>query len=130
MPTREILYQGNISIRNLPINFNESDREIFGSSLKSTIPATMLLQLDDISVNSDSILFRGCTVLPESFPPSPDVLDAWTGSIPNIKFILKECIFRRYENIDRKTFWITDEWSKAYFHWMTDALPRLFAIKK
>ena len=30
---------------------------------------------------------------------------------------------------DRDVFWITDTWSKYYFHWMTDALPRLFTIR-
>ena len=32
--------------------------------------------------------------------------------------------------IDRDVFWITDTWSKNYFHWMTDALPRLFTIRE
>jgi Glycosyltransferase 61 len=25
--------------------------------------------------------------------------------------------------------WITDDWSMAYFHWITDALPRLYAVR-
>lgn len=25
--------------------------------------------------------------------------------------------------------WITDQWSRNYFHWITDALPRIFALR-
>lgn len=32
--------------------------------------------------------------------------------------------------MDRDVFWITDSWSKGYFHWMTDALPRLFTVRE
>jgi len=38
-------------------------------------------------------------------------------------------IFRRGKSLESGV-WIIDEWSNGYFHWLTDALPRLVASNK
>ena len=91
------------------------------------MPATALIHLKDVSANSDGMLFRGSKVLSESFP-SPQLICNWVGSRGYLKFLVKNFIFRHHTSIDRDAFWITDTWSGGYFHWITDALPRLLAI--
>ena len=130
MSNQETLYQDSISIRKLPINFNQADLALFEHELKREIPATTLLHLEEININSDGILFRGSRILPESF-----VTPKFWGPKAKLKFFVR--LFRhilfRHIDIDRinsDVFWITDNWSQPYFHWMTDALPRLFTIRE
>lgn len=129
MSNQETLCSGGISMRKLPVNFNPSDLRLFEHELKREIPATALLHLENITVYPAGMLFRGCKVLPESFP-APQVKDAWVGSKAHLKFMVRNCLFRHRQNMERAAFWITDTWSKGYFHWLTDALPRLFTIRE
>ncbi len=128
MSNQEILCHDSISIRKLPINFNQADLGLFEHELEKAIPATALLHLEDVTVNPDSRIFRGSKVLPESFPNSRFV-DASVGRKAKLKILVKDLLFRHHKRIDRDVFWITDTLSKNYFHWMTDALPRLFTIQ-
>lgn len=76
MSDQEILYPDSISIRTLPVNFNQADLGLFEHELKKAIPATALLQLEDVLVDPAGIIFRGSKVLPESFP-NPSFVDTW-----------------------------------------------------
>jgi len=66
-------------------------------------------------------------MLPESFA-FPVELDQWKRrSI--FKFLVTNYLFRKRRKIENEVLWITDYWSKGYFHWMTDALTRLFVVR-
>ena len=127
MSNQEILYSESISRRTLPVNFNHADIGLFEHELKKTIPATTLLHLKDYSVNPAGIIFPGCNILPESFP-DPRFLDDWGGLKAKLKIGVFNLLFRRHKMLKHVVFWISDTWSNNYFHWMTDTLPRLFAI--
>jgi len=129
MSNREILYPDSISIRTLPVNFNQADLGLFEHELKKTIPATALLRLEDVVINPAGIIFRGSIVLPESFP-NPRLVDTWAGPKARLKILAKYFLARHHKKMGRDAYWITDSWSKGYFHWMTDALPRLFTIRE
>tara|TARA_B100000446_G_scaffold23384_1_gene18988 strand:- start:137 stop:1168 length:1032 start_codon:yes stop_codon:yes gene_type:complete len=129
MSNQEILYSESISIRNLPTNFNHADLRLFEHELKKSIPATTLLHFADFSINTSGIIFCGSKVLPESFP-DPRFLDDWAGLKAKLKIGVINLLLKHHKMIDRDVFWITDTWSKFYFHWMTDALPRLFTIRE
>lgn len=129
MSNQETLYQDSISIRKLPINFNQADLALFESELKKDIPATKLFQLENINVNPHGIIFRGTKIFVESFA-SPKHLDPWLTPKAKLKFFVKNNLFRHIEKIDSDVFWFTDNWSGNYFHWISDALPRLFAIRE
>ncbi len=128
MSNQEILYQDSISIRKLPINLDRADLALFERELKKDIPATKLLQLENINANHDGIIFRGSQIFPESFVASK-YLDALLKPKARLKFIVKNYLFRHIKKIDSEVFWFTDNWSHLYFHWITDTLPRLFAIR-
>ena len=129
MSNQETLYQDSISIRKLPINLDRADFPLFEHELKKEIPATNLLRLENVNVNPEGIIFRGNKIFLESFA-SPKYLYAWLKPKAKLKFLIKNRLFRNIEKIDSEVFWFTDNWSNLYFHWITDALPRLFAIRE
>lgn len=129
MSDKEVLYEESLSTRKLPINLNQADLRFFEHELNRVIPATVLLHLKNITINTDGILFCGRKVLPESFA-SPNYIYPRPGRKARLKSFIKNHLFRNISKIDSEAVWITDDWSKGYFHWMTDALPRLFTIRE
>ena len=126
---QEILYQDSISIKPLPENIHQNDWGLFEHELQRTIPETKLLQLKNATVNPDSVVFHKNRILPESFP-NPNFGFSRLGFRTGIKLLLRNfLVYRSHQNIGQDAFWITDIWSKGYFHWITDTLPRLFTIK-
>jgi hypothetical protein len=122
-----ILLTESVSKRKLPANLKEGDLELFSHELERVIPETKLLELRNVRVNPDGILFKRGRILPESFA-FPLSRANWTGrSI--LKFIAGNYLFRRRRTFPQKALWIVDDWSYGYFHWLTDALPRLFVVK-
>jgi len=128
MPNYELLHKNSISKRKLPVNFNKEDIKLFEHELKRDIPETTLLHLADVKISPDGKLFRGSKLLPESFP-YPHNTNTWKGYKAWLKFLAANCISRHPKQIDQEVLWITDTWSLGYFHWLTDALPRLFTIR-
>jgi capsular polysaccharide biosynthesis protein len=125
---QEILCEESVAVRKLPANFEQADFGLFGHELKRVITATVLRRLEGITVHPAGILFRGSEVLPESFP-SPHYLDAWSGSGDELKARIKNDLLKAHRRLERDAVWVTDIWSQGYFHWMTDALPRLFTMR-
>lgn len=121
------LCRARLSRRKLPANFIEADSCLFEHEIERMIPATNLLKLSGIEVNPYGILFRGNEVLPESFP-SPRHLDTWVN--PKLKWgFLRRLHSLTYKRLEQDVVWFTDIWSAGYFHWVTDALPRLFVSR-
>ncbi len=123
--------QSSISVRNLPVNFDQADLKLFEHELERVIPTAELLHLEDVTLTSASMLFKGLKILPVSFP-SYDYINT-LGFKDKLTFLCKNYllrfIFRDRERFDFDAICVTDIWSRAYFHWMTDALPRLFTIR-
>jgi capsular polysaccharide biosynthesis protein len=122
------LCEETLSVRRLPENFDERDRILFGHELNRVIPATQLLELDHVNVNSDPIVFRAGRVLAESFGYR-DQFIRWAKSRNLLKFFIRNYVFKSGQRLENKALWIIDNWSSAYFHWLVDALPRLYVIR-
>ena len=120
------IYAEAVAKRKLPVNFNHNDLALFEGELFRTIPATQLLRFSDVLVSSEGLLFKGTKILPESFA-FPYHLDDWP-SRSIFKFLVTNYAFRRRRRIE-DALWITDYWSTGHFHWLTDALTRLFVIR-
>lgn len=121
------IYAERISKRKLPLNFNQDHLALFGQELQRAIPETRLLRFQDIRVSSEGLLFSGVNLLPQSFA-FPHHLEDWKlRSL--FKFIATNYLFRRRRRLDTEVLWITDYWSEAFFHWLTDALTRLYAVR-
>lgn len=113
--------------RKLPINFDHAQLPIFEHELQRPIPQSHLLRFRNIRVSSDGLLFKGARILPESFA-FPNHLEEWKlRSV--VKFLALNYFVRRHERIESEVLWITDYWSNGYFHWIADALARLYVVR-
>lgn len=121
------LYPESFSIRRLPANFKQQDLALFNHELQMAIPETSLLELRNVRVSSEGLLFSGRRLLPESFA-FPANMKQWRRR-SLIKFFARNYLVRRTRTIERDALWITDDWSNGYFHWLTDALTRLYVMR-
>jgi hypothetical protein len=121
------LYDETVATRNLPVNFNQDHLPLFKHEFERTIPQIRLLKFRDVRVSSDGLLFGGLRILPESFA-FPHHLKAWKRRSV-IKFLLTNYFSRRLRRVEGDVLWITDYWSREYFHWIADALSRLFVVR-
>ncbi len=116
----------SVSHRTLPVNFNPDDVQLFQHEFEKDIPQSELLKFENVRVSSEGLIFKGTRILPESFAYAFE-LDEWKRrSI--LKFLVTNYFVRRPRKIETDVLWITDYWSKGYFHWLTDALTRLYVV--
>lgn len=122
-----MLLTETLSKRTLPVNLLDDELPLFSHELEKVIPPTTLLELNDVLVSSDGILFKRNQILPESFA-FPANLKQWKRRSV-LKFFVANQLMRRSRVIEHDVLWITDDWSNGYFHWMTDVLSRLFVMR-
>jgi hypothetical protein len=121
------LCEASLSKRQLPQNFDEAHLDLFQHEFERPIPESRLLRFENVSVSSEGLLFKGAKMLPESFAYAFE-FDNWKRrSI--LKFLVTNHFLRKRRTIETPVLWITDYWSKGYFHWLTDALTRLFVVR-
>lgn len=123
----ETLYPETLAKRKLPVNFNEAHLSLFERELQRTIPPTRFLRFKAIRISPEGLLFKGTQILPESFA-FPNHLDDWKRRSV-VKFLAKNYILSWRVRLKSEVLWITDYWSNGYFHWLTDALSRLYVVR-
>lgn len=121
------IYAETVARRNLPVNFNQEHLGLFEVELERTIPECQLLKFENVLASPEGLLFKGMKILPESFA-FPYHLDDWRRRTI-FKFLAKNYAFRRRRRLESEALWITDYWSTGYFHWLSDALTRLFVVR-
>jgi capsular polysaccharide biosynthesis protein len=115
--------------RRLPANFDRADLPLFAHELARELPPTRLLELRDVGVSPDGTLFKGWRILPESFS-SPVIMRHFLGRRRSVlKFLATNRMLRPRRRLAGARLWVTDDWSYGYFHWLADALPRLYAAR-
>ena len=122
------IYVETLAKRKLPVNFNQDHLPLFEGELERVIPETQLLSFRGVLASPEGLLFKGTSILPESFA-FPYHLDEWRLR-SMFKFLTKNYVLRRRRKIEREVLWITDYWSTGYFHWLTDVLTRLFVVRE
>ena len=116
--------------RPLPRNFDRADLPLFEHELEHELPATRLLELNGVSLTPEGMLFKGWRILPESFS-SPVIMRHFLGRRRSVlKFFVTNRLARKRRRLSGERLWITDDWSYGYFHWLADALPRLYAARE
>lgn len=121
------VYAETVARRRLPVNFAESDLPLFEGELERRIPESRLLKFANVLASPEGLLFEGTRILPESFA-FPYHLDQWKRRSV-LKFLVTNYVLRKRRTIDVEALWITDYWSTGYFHWLADALTRLFVVR-
>jgi len=122
--------EGGVFVRAPPANLRPGDEEVFAHERESRVPPARLLELRDVSATPEGVLFKGASVLPESFS-SPVIMRQFFGRGRGVlKFLVKNRLLRRRRRVGEPCLWVTDDWSNGFFHWLADALPRLYAARE
>ena len=125
-----VIREGGVALRAAPANLRPGDEDIFAHEHERAIPPTRLLELRGVSATPEGMLFKGTSILPESFS-SPVMLQQFLARRRGVlKFLAKNRLLRRRRRIMEPCLWVTDDWSNGYFHWLADALPRLYAARE
>jgi len=119
--SRSIL-AAHIAVREKPKNLRPEDLPLFEHEFRKKIDPVELFQLSNISIIKNVIF-------------SPARLKFYTSlsnlfTVPKMKLIRKLWLFFLPFNKIENAIWISDEWSIDYFHWLTDALPRLIVVEE
>lgn len=128
MHSSPTLLAESVSTRRPPVNLEPGDLWLFEHELERTLPGARLLELRDVRASADGFLFKAGRILPESFA-FPSLFDGWRRRRV-IRFLLNNYLLKTSTRIERDAVWIVDNWSSGYFHWLADALPRLFLVRQ
>ncbi|MEA3013017.1 MAG: hypothetical protein QOD42_1562 [Sphingomonadales bacterium] len=124
-----VIREGGVSARVPPANLRRGDEDLFAHESEREIPPTRLVELRGVSATPEGLLFKGASLLPESFS-SPVMMRQYLARRRGVlKFFATNLLLRRRRRIVEPCLWVTDDWSNGYFHWLADALPRLYAAR-
>ncbi len=126
MPAPKILIP-KITIQRLwPKNINEKDRYLFKHEIKKDIPPVKLDIISPCIYSSSGIFKKNKFLLIHPF--------SFQGKTSITSYVKNEIKFNFFnhsaKSIPGVSLTITDNFSNGYFHWFSDALPRLFVIKE
>lgn len=108
--------------RKLPENYSELSKSRFDSIRECEVSAAYLEQVNQVQV-CQYYIFSGTRLLEDFCLPIQK-----RGKIKVWKQWLK---LKLYPSIQiEKAIWVTDTWSKNYFHWILECLPRILAVRK
>lgn len=112
--------------RPLPVNFREQDLFLFRHELTREIPATTVRRVRPAVANQSLVFDKGEGNFPFSFT------HPWDKKVEALVRDLPKAIRAQFgAKVDwQGGLWITDQWSRNYFHWLTDALPRLLVARE
>lgn len=114
-----------VSVRRQPKNLKELDLHLFASSSEYSSISSRMLELDGVTAHANGWLYKKSTLLKDSF------VDVRQPSRSRRLRHLPVHLLRALtaEKIS-KSLWITDNWSRNYYHWLTDAMPRLYVATR
>lgn len=113
--------------RKPPVNLSEADLPIFEHELTRIIPPVELLELRDVRISSEGLLLKRGRILDQSFTFPFLRNELKKRSV--VKLLFRTYLSRKTRKLDQAAVWITDQWSAGYFHWLSDALPRLVLVR-
>ena len=108
--------------RALPLNFHQRDEFRFTPISECEVSAAFLQSFQNVKV-CQYYLFSGTTLLEDYCLPIQK-----RGKVNTWKQWVKLQLFPEF-SVDT-ALWVTDTWSKNYFHWILECLPRILAIRK
>ena len=121
---QKLLLNGFTSTRRKPpLNITEADVVIFNLATNTIkFPDVFLYTLRKAYVSPFGMVFNnGFTV--------NETIYAAHKSIRNIFSFYKKMVYGRIKKTDGNCVVINNSWYQNYYHWCTEALPRLFVIK-
>src|SRR5215470_332758 len=92
-----------VAKRNLPINFRQADLPLFNHELERKIPDTRLLEMKDVRVSPDGILFKGGKIAIESFA-LPWMWNEWRRD-KVLRFLAQNYLLRKHSRLEPHALW-------------------------
>jgi capsular polysaccharide biosynthesis protein len=113
----------------MPLNFREEDLPLFARDLEHERPASVMLELEGVGVNAEGMLFKGGRILPESFSSHVIRGQFMARKRSVLKAVAVNRLLRPRRRFEKDCLWVIDDWSYGYYHWLADALCRLYAAR-
>lgn len=111
-------------VRRPPANLDPAENVLFAHEYLKTIGAVQASFLSSVSVLPNGFISRALAPLPQSFARRPSGLRRVEVAIRALHQVSR-CSSRVAMG---RAFFVTDEFSNGFFHWICDALPRLEAL--
>jgi capsular polysaccharide biosynthesis protein len=123
----EIFYTKKLFIRRLPENLDDSHKNYFHQIQKYECPALTVYQFDQINLLPDGTLFKWIIPLKLSF-----LFFRRRLQMHNIKGIISIRLNWKKRKLRSQNFYLVihDAWTQNYYHWITQALPRLILAQQ
>jgi capsular polysaccharide biosynthesis protein len=114
--------------RALPLNLQEEHTDYFNRSSVFSIKKASIIKIRRAFIFWNGVVFKNGEVLVESLA-SPFFATRYSRGFL-ISCIFKSILSRNFRRLkDTPCLIIYDEWGSNYFHWLTDALTRLYLAK-
>ena len=114
-------------LRRLPENVRDCDRIYFNRIQSYHCPSLNIYRFDRINILPDATLFKGISPLEESFLFFRKRIKHHNArGIASIRTSWK----RKKINLQSTVLVIHDAWTQNYYHWTTQALPRLIIAQQ
>ncbi len=117
-----IIKSEHIALRTQPRNLNILDMPLFEHEFSKKINATTLETVHHVEVVKDTVFKWSELKFYTEYTHVTKLTE--TDKLKRVRLLLKP------GGKADKGIWIIDNWSLAYFHWLTDALTRLIAAEK
>ena len=122
MIKKEILPSSQVK-RQPPLNLNEGEERYFSHEYEKEIPATYWLDYNKVRLTEHGAVIKGFNIYTETLISPRD--------ISSKKYLIKSYLKKTIKlNANEKYLMVFELWSHNYFHWICDAIPRLFVIKE
>lgn len=121
----QILMPGESIERKMPVSLLKEDTWIFKEDQHLSVKPVPLYKYANVNVTPESIVWRGLDIDKELLIHPPHT------SMYNWKYCISNMIKRKRVNLPDGNYYLcTDYWAANYYHWMCDALPRVFMVKE
>jgi capsular polysaccharide biosynthesis protein len=121
-----LLTDSYVSIRRNPKNLIGVDEVLFRHELQKEIAPVKKVTISNIYITGNGyVIAKEKTILPDFFSKQATIV-----FLQAFKFyfhLFKRIIRNRFVLVKTPVIFITDRFSGNYFHWITEALPRLLA---
>ena len=116
------------SVRTAPRNLRLEDGFLFAHEMERDIPAAHAMVVRNATLLGDHIPSMGNAARYHGL--MHEELSGWRSWARFARLWIQRMpgLFRKADQVE-KGLWITDDLSGSYFHWLTDALPRLFSAR-
>lgn len=109
-------------IRELPKNISGPDTQLFEHELERNLPDVFIIGEDNVTIYDHARVVSRKNKELKEFSAVSKKSTGWRGLIKNM---ITPFTVKRYKGV---YFWAIDEWSHGFFHWVMDALSRIFCI--